>query len=80
MNLFVIVFLVAPQMVQVWEEMAPDQEVRTEYVASESTKKFSGLPATSSYTLGSSPVMVICDRQAGWSGPLEPSSVLLNHR
>ena len=67
MNLFIIVFLVALQMVQVWEEKAPDQEVRTEYVAPVSTKKFSGLPATSSCTLGSSPVMVICDRQAGWS-------------
>ena len=36
-----------------------------------STKKFSDLPATSSCTLGSSPMMVICDRQAGWSGPLQ---------
>ena len=67
MNLFVIVFLVAPQMVQVWEEKAPDQEVRTEYVAPVSTQKFSGLPATSSCTLGSSPMMVICDRRTGWS-------------
>ena len=39
-----------------------------------STKKFLDIPATSSCTLGSSPVMVICDtaRQAGWSGPLSP--------
>ena len=36
-----------------------------------STKKFSDLAATSSCTLGSSPVMVICDRQAGWRGPLQ---------
>ena len=40
-------------------------------VAPVSTKKFSDLPATSSCTLGSSPVMVICDMQAGWSGPLQ---------
>ena len=33
-----------------------------------STKKFSDLPATCSCTLGSSPVMVLCARQAGWSG------------
>ena len=33
------------------------------------------LPATSSCTLGSSPVVVICDRQAGWA-----TSVPLNHR
>ena len=71
MNLFVIVFLVAPQMVQVWEEKAPDQEVRTEYVAPVSTKKFSGLPATSSCTLDSLPVMAIYDRWAGWSRPLQ---------
>ena len=32
-----------------------------------STEKFSDLPATSSCTLGSSPVMIICDRRAGWS-------------
>ena len=31
------------------------------------------LPATSRCTLGSSPVMVICDRRAGWSGPLQSS-------
>ena len=36
-----------------------------------STKKFSDLPATSSCTLGSSRVMVVCDRRAGWSGPLQ---------
>jgi hypothetical protein len=38
MNLFVIVFPVAPKMVQVWEEKFPEQKVRT-------TKKFSDLPA-----------------------------------
>ena len=38
-----------------------------------STKKFSDLPGTSSCTLGSSPVMVICARRAGWSGPLQSS-------
>ena len=36
-----------------------------------STKKFSDLPATSSCTLGSSPMMIICDRQAGWSSPIQ---------
>ena len=30
-----------------------------------------GPTCQSSCTLGSSPVMVICDRQAGWSGPLQ---------
>ena len=38
-----------------------------------SSKKFSDLPATSSHTLGSSPVMVICDRRAGWSGLFQSS-------
>ena len=42
-----------------------------------STKKFSDLPATSSCTLGSSPVMVICDRWAGWSGPLQSSRTIV---
>ena len=64
MNLFVIVFPVAPEMVQVWEEKFPEQKVRT-------TKKFSDLPATSNCTLGSSPMMVICDRWAGWSELLQ---------
>ena len=71
MNLFIIVFTAAPKMVQVREEKAPEQEVKAEYVAPMSTKKFSGLPATSSCTLGSSPMMVICDRWAGWSGLLQ---------
>ena len=35
------------------------------------SEKFSDLPATSSCTLGSSPMMVICERRAGWSGPLQ---------
>ena len=39
-------------------------------VATMSIKKFSDLPATFNCTLGSSPVMVICYRLAGWSGPL----------
>ena len=34
-------------------------------------KKFSDVPATSSCTLGSSPVMVICDRRDGWSRLLQ---------
>ena len=29
-NLFIIVFTVAPKMIQVWEEKALEQEVRTE--------------------------------------------------
>ena len=37
-------------------------------VVSVSTKKFLDLPAASSCTLGSSPMMIICARQAGWSG------------
>ena len=71
MNLFLIAFPIAPKMVQVWEEKAQEKEVRTEYVAPVSAKKFSDLPATSSCTLGSSSTMVICDRQAGWSGGLQ---------
>ena len=38
--------------------------------------QWSKVSATSRCTLGCSPVMVICDRRAGWSGrfsPLEPS-------
>ena len=73
MNLSVTVFPVAPKMVQFREEKAPEQEVKAEYVAPMSTKKFSGLPATSSCTLGSSPMMVICDRWADWSRPLQAS-------
>ena len=71
MNLFLIIFPVATKLVQVWEEKALEQEVRTELVVPVSNKKFSDLPATFSYSLGSSPVMVIYDRQA--------ASVLLNH-
>ena len=71
MNLFVIVFPVAPTIVQVWEEKALESEVRTEKVVPVSTKKFSDLPATSSCTLGYSPMMVICDRLTGWSSPLQ---------
>ena len=70
---FVIAFPVAPQMVQVWEEKDLEQ-VRTDtgtQVAPVSTKKFLDLPATSSCTLDFSPMMVICDRWAGWGGPLQ---------
>ena len=42
-----------------------------------SARKFLELPATSSCTLGSSPVMVICDRWAGWSGPLQSSRTIV---
>ena len=48
-----------------WGEKALEQEVRTEYVVS--TKLFSDLPGRFSYTLDSSPVMVICSRWVGWS-------------
>ena len=70
-NLFVVVFPVACKMVWVWEEKAPEEEVRTEQVAPVSTKKFSDLPATSRCTLDSSPVMIICDGRAGLSWPLQ---------
>ena len=74
MNLFLIIFPVATKLVQVWEEKALEQEVRTELVVPVSNKKFSDLPAASTCTLGSSPMMAI---QAGW---LEwATSVLLNH-
>ena len=62
---FIIVFPVAPTIVQVWEEKALESEVRTEKVDPVSTKKFSDLPATSSCTFGSSLMMIICDRGAG---------------
>ena len=70
-NLLVVVFPVAPKMVQVWKEKGPEYEIKTEQVATVSTNKLLDLPATSSCTLGSSPVMVICDRQAGWIGQLQ---------
>ena len=52
LNILVIIFPIAPKMVQVWEEKAPEQEVRTEQVDPVSTMKFSGLLATFSFTLG----------------------------
>ena len=42
-----------------------------------STKKFLDPPATSSCTLDSSPMMVICDRRAGWSEPLQSWSTIV---
>ena len=45
-----------------------------------STKKFLELPVTSSCTLGSSPVMVICDWWVGWSGLLQSCPTLCNPR
>ena len=71
MNIFVVLS-VAPKIVQVWgekapEEKAPEEKATTQYVAPMSTKKFSDLLATSSCSLDFSPVMVICDRQSGWS-------------
>ena len=38
-------------------------------VAPVSTKKFLDLPAAYSCTLGSSSMMAVCDRTAGWTGP-----------
>ena len=74
MNIFVVLS-VAPKIVQVWgekapEEKAPEEKATTQYVAPMSTKKFLDLPATSICTLGSSP-MFICDRRAGMIGPLQ---------
>ena len=36
-----------------------------------SIRKFLDLPAISSCMLGSNPVMIICDKEAGWSGLLQ---------
>ena len=71
MNLCIIIFPVALKMVQVWGKKALEQEVRTEQGAPVSTKKVSDRPATSGCTLGSTPMMVICDGWADWSGLLQ---------
>ena len=73
MNLFVIDFPVALKMVQAWWENALEPELRTE-VAPVSTKKFSEI---SSCTLGSGPVMLTCDRWAGWSSTLQSCSTIM---
>ena len=71
MNLFVIVFPIAPTNGTVLGEEGSGVGGQGRVGVPVSTKNFSDLPATSSCTLGYSPMMVICDRWADWSSPLQ---------